>query len=189
MGRRGRRRRGSNLHPNLQLPSPPRVYFAVVALSVAVVSQIGRPHFSSPPQNFLQCLHLTVGVRDGALCISLRPVPTPLNPPPPPSSTLCVLAHTSCCHQRGKDWEVGGRVIGGGNDGVQPTPPPTPQPHLSPTIRLITCDLGSGSSPLTTWQRPPKRPSWHTRPGGIHGNYPFSVTTSSGVITMTPFWG
>ena len=25
--------------------------------------------------------------------------------------------------------------------------------------------------------------------GGIDGNYPFSVTTASGVITITPFWG
>ena len=26
-------------------------------------------------------------------------------------------------------------------------------------------------------------------PEAIDGNYPFSVTTASGVITITPFWG
>ena len=28
-----------------------------------------------------------------------------------------------------------------------------------------------------------------SNPGSIYGYYPFSVTTASGVITITPFWG
>ena len=39
----------------------------------------------------------------------------------------------------------------------------------------------------TDWSHPKMSTSLSF--SGIDGNYPFSVTTASGVITITPFWG